>query len=393
MSLLALFCSSVLMVGADQATPDPGLQGGFVQPDAVNAQWKAGQWRDMLKKMRYAGMTTVIIQYLECRDESEAGQTESFIPGEPGAGDHDWVETILHDAENQDAAMHVFLGLRIDKRLESLDFLKKPDALAAALREDAKRTERLVKLLVTRYHLEKRRSFGGFYLPLELTNYRDQTRGSRGESSGWVGQLARHCKRLVVICKGASNAPVAISPYFNDCEDCASAEHTGRQFAELLVHSGISIVMLQDGVSVRNKQGPREIDEFVLPHLKSIHQALAADPAISLWLNVECEGATYKRLKHQINLGRGYVSCTVVFEFPHHMNGNSLYQDYVFDRGTVADHSSYAGRSDIEVSIRSFDPTGLQSPRTKVGRYYTVRVTFDKKVPNLPGWLIATIKG
>ena len=111
--------------------------------------------------------------------------------------------------------------------------------------------------------------------------------------------------------------------------------------------------------------------------------------------SAECGGQSCSHRKHH-SVVYYWVPSSFKKEF------QSLALNTVAVRGQATEISPY-----IDVMVKSVDPAGLQAPTTTIAatpatattpatparNYYSVRITFDKKVPNLPGFIITTIKG
>ncbi|GEM_PF-2730271 len=310
---------------ADQ-TVEQCLDGAFIQFDNSNKFLSAEQWRRMLDRMRAAKCSIIILQYLEKRDKHSAATAERYVPQR--YGDPDPVAVILDYADKNQMA--VFIGLRLDPRLEGSMFLNNPAQLREGLKEELPKNIALAREITARYGLNARRSFAGWYLPVEVANY---TENFTGESS-WVSQLNQFSKVLVTECKRLVNRPVAVSPYFNATKEAwlTSAKEFGEACTRLLKGSGVSIVMLQDGVGARNIPASR-IHGWVAPFRDSIALACkeASTPAqpIEFWLNVESIGADINRLHKQMKMGKGHAKRLVTFDFPHHLNQPNLYDAYL----------------------------------------------------------------
>ena len=166
-----------------------------------------------------------------------------------------------------------------------------------------------------------------------MANY---TKTAAAMKDGWIYQLSRFTKDLVATCHELTNKPVAVSPYFNgklkDRPDLVAADIMGLQYARYLKDTGISVVMLQDGVGV-GRVPSGDVAAYVGPYLRSVKNACddasASGQAIECWLNVESIGADIGRLKVQMKVGGGHAKRIVTFDFPHHLNKTPLYDDYL----------------------------------------------------------------
>ena len=337
--MASLFLILASVCGYAAVSSAPRLDGAFIQFDARSyATWTPQEWRDTVDRMHAAGLNIIILQYLQARDGAVPPTSESFIPEVPCAPDP--IRLILDQAERH--GMTVFLGLRLDKRLLGSVFLNCPDELRAALADELPRNVTLAHFLAGHYRLKHRRSFGGWYLPVEFANY-EETAQKPGD--GWVTQFNGVTTALSSACDRFAPGPVAISPYFNGAVGPGSglvdAVQMGKNLARLLVGTNVSVVMLQDGVGVRNIPAG-QVDGYVLPFLWSIKDACRnlSQPGreVEFWLNVESftqldqntrVPAEIGRLLTQIALGRARAGKVVTFEFTHYLGSEPLYHEYL----------------------------------------------------------------
>ena len=352
-SLLLIAAACVTLTAA----PGPWLDGAFIQLDDGSKNWKPEAWNGLLKRMQAANLSIIIVQYLEARKAKEPPTSESYVP--EADGEPDPVKHILEYAGKNN--MKVFLGLRFDERLMGSEFLNDPDQLKGALNDEIERNIDLATRLSTRYKLAdlaKSGTFAGWYLPVEVANYKEDD-GLAGTEKGWISQLNRFTTKLAAACKGLADRPIAVSPYFDARLDNGSLpayeykdgkiiikngklpdylvgpDEMSENYAQFLRGTGISIVMLQDGVGVR-KVPTENVQEWVKPYLQRIEEACrkAAMPneTIACWANVESICADIGRLKKQIEATKGTPAArrtVVTFDFPHHLNVRPLYDDYL----------------------------------------------------------------
>ena len=153
------------------------------------------------------------------------------------------------------------------------EILNDPVTLRQALADELPRNLNLARRLTARYRLKDRTAFAGWYLPLELANYRETAKKTE---DGWVFQLSRFTMELSRTCRALADRPVASSPYFNgDTQDqkwLVSPPEMGRLFTRYLKGAGLSIIMLQDGVGVRHVDA-EHVESYVLPYLVEMEKA------------------------------------------------------------------------------------------------------------------------
>jgi hypothetical protein len=327
----ACWVASFLVLATDTARPQLG--GAFVQLDRGNKNWTPEAWGAELARMRTAKLDSVIVQYLEARDGDEPATSEQYVPA--GPEDKDPLKAILDDADRH--GMKVFVGLRYDARLLGSELLNAPDKLKAALDDELARNIELAACVSKRYQLRTRSSFAGWYLPVEVANFKEDF---PGEDKGWIAQLSKFTRELVKTCKAMVNKDVAVSPYFNGKKEngtlpkwLVGPKEMGQNYRRFLQDTGLSIVMLQDGVGV-GKIPPTEVEAYVKEYLLAVKEACSEasppeGPRIRFWLNVESIGADINRLRAQMALGARNAEEIVTFDFPHHLGRNPLYEDYL----------------------------------------------------------------
>lgn len=315
-------------------TAGPRLGGAFIQLDGCNKDWTPKTWESELARMRVAKLKIVIVQYMETREGDDPPTSEEFVP--QTGNDPDPLRTILDDADRHD--MKVFVGLRYDARLLKSEFLNDaPEKLKTALADELNRTTELVARVTERYRLKSRASFAGWYLPVEIANFDEHF---PGESKGWVAQLSDFTQKLVTACHAKVDKPVAVSPYFNGIkmdgmlpEGLVGPDEMGRNYKRFLQETGLSIVMLQDGVGV-GKIPADAVEAYVRPYLLAVANACSEasppqGPRIEFWLNVESIGADMDRLRAQLALGVPTAKTIATFDFPCHLGHNPLYEQYL----------------------------------------------------------------
>ena len=153
-------------------------------------------------------------------------------------------------------------------------------------------------------------------------------------------RLSAFTQKLVKACHNEVKKDVAVSPYFNAKktggalpEGVVGPAEMGANYKRFLQKTGLSIVMLQDGVGV-GRIPAGEVEAYVRPYLVAVAKACSEaspprGPKIRFWLNVESIGADMSRLKAQLTLGAGSVDKIVTFDFPCYLGRSPLYEDYL----------------------------------------------------------------
>jgi hypothetical protein len=315
----------------------PWLSGAFIQFDSDNYQWPREKWVDLLSSMYQLNMKLIILQYLESRGENSV-PPESFL-AESGQDPVGWIL----DYADSGQPMKVLVGLRLDKRFEGSEFLNDASKLQPALDDELVRNRALAQRVATTYRLNGRRSFAGWYLPLEIANFRDSD-----PLHGWVSRLNLFTTELVREVRGFAAGRIAVSPYFNpkytaDPDGLVGPGSTGpdkppageismrTQYSAFLRGTGIDTVMPQDGVGVNNIP-TANIGKCVGPFLEALMRACvdAGGQGVEYWVNVETYGKeeNIERLKVQMEVARSITPRMVTFDFPHWMYQTQLLVDY-----------------------------------------------------------------
>jgi len=208
---------ALAIVGAKAPEPlGPRLAGAFIQFGDTNKNylWTPEQWNQELDAMRKAGLNLVIIQWVEVRGDRGPRASRVYAPVAAGAPDP--LGAILKYADDMHQRgvnpMTAFVGLRVDGRLEQSAFLNRPDLLEKELAEELDLTSKLAQRLTQAYDLKHRASFGGWYLPVEVTNYKVTV---NDPLRTWPRQLNKLTRNLVAACRGQVDRPVAVSPFIN----------------------------------------------------------------------------------------------------------------------------------------------------------------------------------
>jgi hypothetical protein len=326
-----LFIAAVTVAQVEPRVPL--LSGAFIQINGQYAPQSNAELKTVLDMMRAARLYTVIFQYVEV---GHAGVTTNPYPPSRPAG-YDPVGVAIAYA-NDHPGMSVMIGLRLDPQLEGSVFLNTPDQLAAELALELPANVKLAANLAKRYHLRSQRSFGGWYLPSEIANYKETHTGHES----WVSQLNKFTIHLSAYCTGLVPKPVAVSPYFDgkNPEDVSPAQ-LGSIIARFLKGTDVSVVMFQDSVGKRDIAAA-DVEAYVLPFLFEAAEACltASRPGrpVHLWLNAEsytqlADGhripTDITRFKQQLEVDNLLVSKIVTFDFPDYLGRFPLYQDYI----------------------------------------------------------------
>ena len=174
----------ISLVAIDADAGGPRLGGAFIQFDGCNREWTPRTWEVELAKMKAAKLDVVIVQYMEARADDDPPTSEEYVP--EAKGDPDPLTTILDYADRH--GMKVFVGLRYDARLLKSELLNEPGKLKKALADELGRNSGLAGRLTKRYRLKARKSFEGWYLPVEVANFEEKR---AGQADGWVAQAQR----------------------------------------------------------------------------------------------------------------------------------------------------------------------------------------------------------
>ncbi|HVO76528.1 MAG TPA: DUF4434 domain-containing protein [Candidatus Bathyarchaeia archaeon] len=328
--LAVLACGATRVEARERAAPRPPITGTFIQYQDWMMKLDEAAWRRELDAMRRAGISVVIVQWLQL-------DNASFIPRDERAPDP--TRVILEYADTHD--MRVYVGLSYAdfwwKRLRDEQYLYRAfDRSAHVAREAWKRYGR-------------HRSFSGWYLPQEIkeANYPPQ----------YIIRLHDFLKRLGDYCRSLSGGkPVAIAPAMLGLN---SLDQIQREYTALLLGSGVDILILQDGIGARD-WGP-DLENQIAQHFSVVHNACRT-AGVAMWSDVEIfrHGATpavsvpapIARIRKQIAAEAPFVTSFVMFDFFHYMSPyrgeaqKRLYDDYLREfvtAGETGPHGPPAG--------------------------------------------------
>ena len=305
-------CASDDGIGVSDAWRGP-IEGTFIQYQDWMMKMDARAWRRELDAMRRAGISVVIIQWLQMNDSR-------FIPSDGAALDP--TRIILEYADRH--GMEVFIGLAY------------ADLWWTRLRDE----RYLTLAAVTSIHVANEawarygghRSFAGWYLPQELrdANY----------PSHYIDALRDFLKGLGDRCRALSGGKrVVISPSMSGL---VAPDLFGRIYTSLLLGSGIDVVIFQDGVGARDWD--KDLEPRVVPYFSAM-RAACRTAGVAMWSDVEIfhhtgkrsgsEPASIERIKRQMAAESPFVSRFVMFDFFHYMSPyrgraqKNLYKDYL----------------------------------------------------------------
>jgi hypothetical protein len=264
--------------------PKPGatLTGGFIQywnayTVAPGTALTPEQWKDVVRAMAAAKMDTLVVQHLVWEqggtDWPKNADTASFMRDKDDA-----TQAILDEAAQR--KIKVYLGLWHRE-------LDETTLTTANLAYAKRRTTEVLTEARKRYG--KHPALEGWYLPLELWNFKDLTAEQREAIRGYLG-----------IANGIADKRVMVSLHFNP-EGFATADHTASVYKGLLKGTGIDVVALQDGAGAR---GWAKV-EPVLADYTAAFKAETESADIAMWSDVEiyagaAEPVDPKRLADQL---------------------------------------------------------------------------------------------
>ena len=297
---MALLLAIIPLVLTTDATPPPRLAGGFIQLSNAALELKAADWIDVANSMKAVGMETVIVQGVEY-----VGHDGVLFPLFEKDGVDPTAELLRH-------GMKVFVGLRVDENWDAIR--KDPMALGKLLDDNLK----VASKVWARYGSSP--GFGGFYLPQELANH-GYPDAELAPIRDYIRALGKHCRQI------SGDRPVAVSPYFNpDTTAFADPTRFASDLKRILDDSGVTEVMLQDGVGVR-EVATADIPAKVVPFYRAVAAALTTGQ--HLWGNVECfehrDGkdfpvTDFARFADQRRAVGPLVERLVTWEFFHYLN-------------------------------------------------------------------------
>jgi hypothetical protein len=253
----------------------------------------ARYWRGALRRMRQLGMDVAIIQ------------TEAYLQAVAGSWALDAVKPALIEAVLDEAAtngLSVFVGLALPDEGNG-------DPQAA---QDAEFVATLIEKSLesaTRVHERygTRPAFAGFYLPVET--WTPGPGAELGLYRDYLEQVSARCRSL------AAAKQVAISPFVSDL--ATDPKLTETTYTSILRSAAIDVVMLQDGVGVRDV-AVADLATRVKPYLEAMKAATEA-AGRQLWINAESFAgdapAPPARFRAQVELARSVTPNVVTFEY------------------------------------------------------------------------------
>jgi hypothetical protein len=328
MNAIAL-CLSFLCVGAD---PTPKLSGAFIQLNNKAMDLRKGDWIDVCKAMKSIALNTIIIQCMKYRggDDVPYEFYEKNMVDPLG-------EILQFCDTDKTQGWQVYVGIEY---VAKWDTIRKNEQETADFLDESKA---VAKKIWDRY--QGRRSFAGWYVPQELANY--------GYDNGEVALLRGFFLPLSQYCWDISGGkPVAISPYYNPV--LASPMRFREDIGQIVSGSRVNIIMLQDGVGVRDiKEG--ELGQKVVPFYQEMQRICGKDR--QLWGNAEClehfprQGIAnpdfpvrdFGRFVAQRKAIGPLVVKIVVFDFFHYMNpyGHAHSDDLEYVKGEQLLYNAY----------------------------------------------------
>ncbi len=276
-------------MASDHASTGAPLRGAFLSD--LNGR-TARYWRGALRHMHRLGMDVAIIQ------------CEAYLDSRQGWA-RDPVRRPLIAAVLDEAAEHgmaVFVGLALPEA---------GNGDPEAARDQAFVTGAIDASLISARHVHEpfaaAPGFAGFYLPIETW-----TPGPGAELAhfqDYLEQVSAFCRTL------APAKKVAISPFISDlAQDPRLTEAT---YGRLLRSAAVDVVMLQDGVGVRDV-AVSELAARVRPYLVAMKAATEA-AGREMWVNAESFAkdapAPPERFRAQVELARSVTPHVVTFDY------------------------------------------------------------------------------
>ena len=322
---------------SDRAAEDgaAGAGGGFIS--FVNASAldppldrQKAEWCEILASMHRVGMDTVIITRLVYLDEN--GEEWSFLQDMA----FDPTERILTCAD--ELGMKVLIGLWEDVGFDD-------DCLTEEYLEDAARKSLTLATEVwDRYHATHQ-SFSGWYISLEPWNIGADTDSVLWRKirllNGFYRAVTGGFRRLEAGGK-AERKLVAVSAYFNPDDQpewLSPASSVPSVFAGILRHSGVDVLMVQDGAGLRyplrgqseavKRQFARQVREYFTSFAEACRRT---EPPVEMWALLEVfefdsstdtyRSAPFERLERQMEMVSSAVPGIrfALFDFYHYMN-------------------------------------------------------------------------
>ncbi len=319
--MLALLTAGLVMVTLPAAASSSGsgelqLAGGFIQYQPSMMSLSQEQWNSELAAMHRAHMNLVVLQFLQ-------NNSDSFIANKPEATDP--TSCIMSYAASHH--MQVIVGLTTDDAW----WMRWSDP--AYLRDQAKLCSALAARIWAKYG--KYPSFAGWYIPQEMWDGK-YSRTQAEQLNQFLRTVSAECHRL------SGDKPVCIAPFF--AHNAAPKDITAV-YTTILSHSGVNVLMLQDGVGARNWHV--DIAGNVVPYFRAFRSA-CLNTGVEMWSDLEAFQTTVKpsggmvpasirRIKRQLTAEMPYVTRFVTFDFFHYFSPYrgaaqaKLYHEYLDD--------------------------------------------------------------
>jgi hypothetical protein len=234
----------------------PKISGTFIQYQSWMMQMDSKKWNSELDLMRTAGVDTLVIQWLK------SGLFRFYPVNIPG---NDPTEIILNYADKNQ--MKVYLGLQADKSWWSnsrdRDYLRKT----------AENSIALGRSIFKRYG--KHSSFQGWYIPYEMSDG-DYDEDEVVNYRHFFNEITQGLKKL-----SSKKYPIGLSVFFNGL---IPPKVTQSLYTEILKGSGVSLLMIQDGVGVHDWGA--QMNEKVVPYMNA-YRAAAQKNKIEVWSVLE----------------------------------------------------------------------------------------------------------
>lgn len=270
-------------------------------------------WTSELEAMKRAKIDVVIIQWMQHNQE------QYFI-----AEFNQITELILSYADRNN--LSVYLGLRFDD--DWWQGAERPNSRYFGVDSIARKSGKLIRgtheILprLAKYTMHK--SFKGWYIPQEPWNQVY----SQSEEAAIHRWLKRTCELSVETRAGR----ILISPMFNPVDyKSGTPTMVEQSYTRMLTKSGVTDVLVQDGVGARGWNEARSIEQNVPSYLRAYKRAAHAAGA-KFWCNLECfdqnlQPTTIDRLKTQIAISLSLADTAVggrrqvaMFDFFHYMS-------------------------------------------------------------------------
>jgi len=215
----------------------PISTGTFTQPSSVDKYTSQEQWDQEFQAMKAAGMDLWIYQWT-ADSKNKTTIYPTHFPGYSQISSYDQVEWAMQTA--QKFGFKVFLGLAFNE-----DWWDKEGSDVQWLQNEAAQMNQVADELYAHYYALYPQTFAGWYINWEMDNFAGYNTlfWQKNAMVDALNLVTHHLHQLNPALK------TSIAPFFNTSGGAGPAAW-GNFWKDVMSHSEVDILMLQDGVGV-----------------------------------------------------------------------------------------------------------------------------------------------